>query len=1077
MKFENLKYFFNNEISIRIDVDKIINANYVKIHSILDEERVVLYNFEQVDNIEFIEGHVSKNDAYILRYATDKTRDYFAKVIDSKKDFFVISIISFNKIPLISTLDIGIGDTDTSYLNTTENLEKEYVLNIGSKKYYVHGKHKNAKSNIFSIMNNASKYDVKLMRRDEAGAVLDKTIGNEQVWAITNKASAYKKDDYLYEIRPYKINLSNVSSAKAASEQNKLEMKHLNDDGIFGRWIKFTEEDFEISKEKIDAIGLLKYIDYVKTSYEFTFTIEDDKEKIERLIKYNNDSQDNLFLENYIGIQEINKKSNRKRAKFRLKEIHGNKLICHYDGDSIIEGNGYLQISISGAAVILQRRKEAIERIKSDRAAKKNIMQLIEGKSLSSSRTKKTYRVENFIKEIEAAFDGKRPNETQLEAIEIAINTPDFAIIQGPPGCGKTSLINAIDNCLAKIDSSLHKKASSLSTAYQKESTRNMVTKKNINGLPVPFITSKYQVEIEAEFQEYIDNVAEKLKIKYPELVKNIYKKASIDILTANVSSFNPETATFDSLLFFLNNVIDCTYDSSLYEQREQLLEIQKNAQNKLKKILEPNKDQTLYYIRIIPSSSLELEDEGLKTFFTAKINLKVLYPSLNKLVEEIEKLYRITPIDFEKIVHIKNEMIFKVKNIEHVLKDTALNKKAQSLVYEIKYKYEEETTYDNESLIIQYVESFINNKTRVRQALEQWITSIAATHQISSDNEIIKQDVKNDEEFIGVEYNTVLIDEAARSCPPDLLIPIASAKNRIIMVGDHKQLPQFVNDEVLQRIKVEEITKKEMKNISMFEFLIDSSAKLQLNDSFKRFIALNNQYRMPKILGDFIGDNFYPEIGLNSPRGNPNEDKDFIQTLPLIENKAMVWCDVPYGRDIKLTNRGTINVEEARTIAKMINKFLNDNNNTKISFGVMSFYKDQVKLIIKELVNFNIYMDNENTNLNESYVINKLYENRIRIDTVDAFQGLEFDVVILSMVRSNPMKKFSNKSFGFLRDERRLCVSLSRQKRCLIVVGNGSGMLETEVAESSVKALVNYYKKCKEGSEYVGFIESKNIN
>ena len=1072
MEFENLKYFFDNEISIRIFTDNKVNAEYIKIQSIVDEERVVFYSFDQTENIEFSEGRVSKNNAYKLRNAIDKTRDYFAKVIDSKNDYFIISIISFNKIPLISEMYVGIGDTDMTFSNTVSNIKNDFVFNIGDKGYYVHGKHKYAHTNIFSIMSNTSKYDVVLIRRDEAGVIIDETTANEQVWAIINKSSAFKKEDYLYDIRPFNIKLSDISTAATSSEQNKLEMKHIDDDGIFGRWIKFTEEDYAISKEKIEAIGPLKYSEYNKSNYEITFTITNDKEKIERLIKFNKESQDNLVLETYESLQEMNGRLKRKIAKPRLKEIRGNKLVCHYDDDIVINGNGYLVISNSGATAVFQRRKEAIERIKTSNAAKENIMQIIEGKPLASARTKKTYRVEDYMKEIEEAFGGRRPNKSQLEAIEIAINTPDFAIIQGPPGCGKTSLINAIDSCLAKIDSSSHKKAGSLSTAYQRESTRNMVTKKIVNGLPVPFITkARDRVAIETEFQDYIDNVAEKLRTKYPDLVKKINKKSNIDTLTAYVSSFIPETSTFESLLFFLDNILECISDTTLIEQKDQLIEIRNTAQKRLKKILEPKKDEALYFIRIIPSSFVEFEDEGLKTFFTAKINLKVLNTSLNKQVEEIEKLYETEPIDFKSIVEIKNEMIFKVKNIEQLDKDLTLNKKAHTLAYEVKHKYEEEATYDNESLIIKYVESFMNNPIRIRQALEQWITSVAATHQISSDNAAIKQIVDSEEMFKGVVYNTVLIDEAARSCPPDLLIPIASAKNRIIMVGDHKQLPQFVNDEVLQRIKVDKVTKKEMKNISMFEFLIDSSKKLQLNDSFKRFMALNNQYRMPKILGDFIGDNFYPEIGLSSPRGNADNDESFLQTLPMIENKAMVWCNVPYGRDIKLDNRGTINIEEAITIAKMINKFLNDENNSKLTFGVMSFYKDQVNQIIKELINFNIYFKED-----EGIKVNKVFENRIQVDTVDAFQGLECDVVILSMVRSNPMKKFSIKSFGFLQDERRLCVALSRQKRCLIVVGNGSGMLETEVAESSVKALVNYYKRCKEGSEYVGFIESKNI-
>ena len=320
--------------------------------------------------------------------------------------------------------------------------------------------------------------------------------------------------------------------------------------------------------------------------------------------------------------------------------------------------------------------------------------------------------------------------------------------------------------------------------------------------------------------------------------------------------------------------------------------------------------------------------------------------------------------------------------------------------------------------------------------------------------------------------YNNVLIDEAARSCPPDLIIPIACAKKRIIMVGDHRQLPQFVNDEVLEAVDVEADIKKEMKDVSVFEYLIGTTEKLSANDDFRRFIALNQQYRMPKILGDFIGDNFYPELSLGSPRGNPCDDAGFIQTLPVIANKCMVWCDVPYGRESKVDNRGWKNVEEAITVSKLLYSFLNDENNSKMSIGVISFYRDQVAEIKNQLLNYNIYVKDE-----DGLRVNDSYKNRLDIDTVDAFQGLERDVIILSMVRSDPSKKFKRGSFGFLRDERHLCVALSRQKKCLVVVGNGSGMLQTDIANSSVAALADYYRRCKKGGEYIEYIEAKDLH
>ena len=55
-----------------------------------------------------------------------------------------------------------------------------------------------------------------------------------------------------------------------------------------------------------------------------------------------------------------------------------------------------------------------------------------------------------------------------------------------------------------------------------------------------------------------------------------------------------------------------------------------------------------------------------------------------------------------------------------------------------------------------------------------------------------------------------------------------------------------------------------------------------------------------------------------------------------------------------------------------------------------------------------------------------------IEVNTVDAYQGRERDVIIYSVVRSNPQRVI-----GFLRDERRLNVALSRAREALFVVGN----------------------------------------
>ena len=1080
MEFETLQYYFGNEQTIEIKVSEHIQADYIKFLAI-DKKGVVSFrNVSDLDENQVFSGEVSPNDAVRLQNATESSRDYFAKIVDNDKAKTLVSIISFNKIPQKSNLDVGVGDIGISFREFKKNIDDNYLLEVGGTAYYVHGMHKNGSiEKMFSIIGtNNVKYDVILSRREECGALANREIANEQIWAIRKKESSYKRSDYNFELRELNLTFSDVSSVSAASEQNKLEMKNLEVDSVLGRWDMFADAEFELSKEKCDKLGSIQYSDYYHEESSYNFNLNCGKEQLDILKTLYMESGDGLEFEVYESLESVGAKKDATKKKtfvpiIKVLEIIGNRIKCFYDRTFIIPPSGFLIVSNYGNQMIYDRRKAAVERIRDSMAAKPNIALLIEGKPLHEKKGKKKYSVNDFRKEIMSAFGGRMPNTSQQKAIEIAINTPDFAIIQGPPGCGKTSLINAIDECLAKIDSTYHKRGASLSTAYQRESTKNMVVSKYINGIPVPFVSnSKDKVFIEKNFADYIADISDRLREKHPDLVEKIGGKTVANILTSYLARFNKETADYGSLIDFLGGVIQVLINNGYTENLKDLQLIKEQALKARERILLPRKSESLYFIRIIPESEIEYEDGGKDTFLLAKVNLRILRENFAAYLEEIEEIYEENPVDFERIQAIKNEMIFQEKNVKFSSLDVELNKKAEKITRKIKDRFENIEFETPERRLIEYVETFLNNPIKARQAFEPWVTSVAATHQISGDNSAIGQLPSTSERSAKyVEYNNVLIDEAARSCPPDLLIPISCAKNRIIMVGDHKQLPQFINQEVLDKLSLEDDVKKQMKNVSMFEYLIETTKKLSKNDGLDRFIPLNCQYRMPKVIGDFIGENFYPDINLESPRGNMDNDPMFVQTMPYISGKAMVWCDVPYGKETSVDHRGTKNTDEAVVVAKMLKKFLTSEDNKKLTVGVISFYKDQVAEIINELVKLNIYIDDE-----EGRRLNNTYKDRLQVDTVDAFQGLERDIIILSMVRSDPLHKFKPGSFGFLKDERHLCVALSRQKRCLVVVGNGSGMLETKTAESSVRALNNFYIKCKEGGDYIGFIESKNI-
>jgi superfamily I DNA and/or RNA helicase len=89
----------------------------------------------------------------------------------------------------------------------------------------------------------------------------------------------------------------------------------------------------------------------------------------------------------------------------------------------------------------------------------------------------------------------------------------------------------------------------------------------------------------------------------------------------------------------------------------------------------------------------------------------------------------------------------------------------------------------------------------------------------------------------------------------------------------------------------------------------------------------------------------------------------------------------------------------------------------------------------------------------------------RLRVGTVDAFQGKEFDVVFLSAVRSNKLRGATERDrrskFGHLMLENRLCVAMSRQQRLLVTVGDLS-FVRADDAREPLRSLYAFSDLCR---------------
>jgi len=139
------------------------------------------------------------------------------------------------------------------------------------------------------------------------------------------------------------------------------------------------------------------------------------------------------------------------------------------------------------------------------------------------------------------------------------------------------------------------------------------------------------------------------------------------------------------------------------------------------------------------------------------------------------------------------------------------------------------------------------------------------------------------------------------------------------------------------------------------------------------------------------------------------------------------------------------------------------------MTFGVIAFYKKQVELIWEALKDEGLAELNDG----EYQLIKQLrqtekdgeFTEKLRIGTVDAFQGLEFDCVMLSVVRSNNIEITESEEtwkskYGFLMLENRSCVAMSRQQRLLIIFGDKE-MFRNEYAQQAVPSLSNLAEIC----------------
>ena len=257
--------------------------------------------------------------------------------------------------------------------------------------------------------------------------------------------------------------------------------------------------------------------------------------------------------------------------------------------------------------------------------------------------------------------------------------------------------------------------------------------------------------------------------------------------------------------------------------------------------------------------------------------------------------------------------------------------------------------------------------------------------------------------------YETVFIDEAAQALEPGSWIPVSKA-NRVVLAGDHHQLPPTVKSEKAAREGLRE---------TLFEKCI------KRQPATARMLTV--QYRMHEQIMQFSSDQFYDGQLTAHPTvvhaGLEAYDLRFAPDLPVefLDTAGFGFQEITIPE-----SRSTANPEEADLLLRRLAQLLEpydpaDHEEDLLTIGVIAPYRAQINYL-KDAIE-------------ENDELNGLMQHRmLSVGTVDSFQGQERDIIAITLTRSN-----THGETGFLSDIRRMNVGMTRARRKLLLVGDSS--------------------------------------
>ncbi len=802
---------------------------------------------------------------------------------------------------------------------------------------------------------------------------------------------------------------------------------------LFSLWEKYSEFELSQAKREAETIGTARH----------GTTRDVDDFLIELPIRANEDVQFLESLQQHIGVEievvpkDANFDNHRSLERFvgQLHDVNVHErtitLRRRPETAGVLSNDGVVRLCVAGASMQAERRAKVYDKLRTGNIGIPVIAELLREKTPTLvSRRKRNIPVTDAV----AAVIPGEITTAQRRAIDIAINTPDIAIIQGPPGTGKSQVIAAIQQRLAEVSTAGSSRIILL-TSVQHDAVDLVTSRTSIFGLPARRIAQRNR-DVEDPIARWRRERVEALRKYHQTQDKSKLMRWLSDLILAydETPYSKPEVAVL------LERVADRCASEITDTLRGQL---DRHASTLRSRVNRSRIDSDLRIVRGLRSNVIAHTDDGPEQAMRFLRRPPRSVPDWHaRFGELITRVSEGKEVDLAEIDRVRSTLLDDILRTESIGGANLPDMQTRSLLAESLAELSRDKNWimtPDEAIDI-YLRDLELFEDTADAAIASYTAVWASTCQGAAS--MLKDFRSTDPVAM---FPTVIIDEAARANPLDLLIPLVQASERVILVGDHRQLPQLVDDAVRDQVATQMSDHHaELLDVCLFERLFRHLEHLEIETGIPRTVTLNRQFRMHPMLGDFVSRVFYEPYGESFESGRP--ESEFEHGLPDFEGQCAVWVDVPRqsGRARQVPKQGWLRTAEAEQVAKLVSEILSSNRD--LSVGVITFYAMQAQEILQSLVPYEITEVTEGNKLGiaerwRSITNRGKREERLRVGTVDSFQGKEFDVVVLSLVRSSQPRPNDTaiEVFGFLTSESRMCVALSRQRCLLIVVGDRS--------------------------------------